>query len=154
MGGQALAADEGQQDGTNDAARAPRLLVIDDDNLHRMIICRAAAKSGYVPVGAANHREAVKLSQEGTFDCVTLDIALGDRGGAVTLLRHLAAAGCTAPIIVVSGCDDETLREILRLARSLKLNVAEPVPKPVDLSILRRMLEGFSAQPSGAENAA
>jgi hypothetical protein len=46
MGGQALAADERQRDGTNDAARAPRLLVIDDDNLHRMIICRAAAKSG------------------------------------------------------------------------------------------------------------
>ncbi len=154
MRGQALAADKAQSKGTNDAARAPRLLVIDDDNLHRMIICRAAAKSGYVPVGAANHREAVKLSQEGTFDCVTLDIALGDRGGAVTLLRHLADVGCAAPIIVVSGADEETLREILRLARSLKLNVVEPVPKPVDLSILRRMLEGFSAQPAGAEDAA
>jgi DNA-binding NtrC family response regulator len=153
MGGQVLAGD-GHPDVTNDASRAPRLLVIDDDNLHRMIICRAAAKSGYVPVGAANHREAVKLSQEGTFDCVTLDITLGDRGGAVTLLRHLASVGCKAPIIVVSGCDDDTLREIVRLARSLKLNVAKPVPKPVDLSILRRMLDGFSARPSGTENAA
>lgn len=154
MSGQALAADKLQSGGTSEAARALRLLVIDDDNLHRMIICRAAAKSGYVPVGAANHREAVKLSQEGSFDCVTLDISLGDRGGAVTLLRHLAAVGCKAPIIVVSGCDDETLREILRLARSLKLNVAEPVPKPVDLSILRRMLDGISAQRSGVETAA
>jgi two-component system, chemotaxis family, chemotaxis protein CheY len=154
MRGQALSANEGRAESTNGAPRARRLLVIDDDNLHRMIICRAAAKSGYLPLGAANHREAVKLSQEGTFDCVTLDIALGDRGGAVTLLRHLASVGCKAPIIVVSGCDDETLREILRLARSLKLNVAEPVPKPVDLSILRRMLDEFSAQPSDAEDAA
>jgi len=154
MRGQGLAADAGHSDGISDAARPSRLLVIDDDNLHRMIICRAAAKCGYIPVGAANHREAAKLSQEGTFDCVTLDIALGDRGGAVTLLRHLAAVGCMAPIIVVSGCDDDTLREILSLARSLKLNVAEPVPKPVDLAILRRMLEGFRAQSSPAEHAA
>jgi two-component system, chemotaxis family, chemotaxis protein CheY len=154
MSGQALAADEGQPGGMKETARALRLLVIDDDSLHRMIICRAAAKSGYVPVGAANHREAVKLSQDSTFDCVTLDISLGDRGGAVTLLRHLAAVGCKAPIIVVSGCDDETLREILRLARSLKLNVTEPVPKPVDLSILRRMLDGISARPSSVETAA
>ena len=145
MRGQALAADEAQAGNVTDAARVPRLLVIDDDSLHRMIICRAAAKSGYVPVGAASHREALKLSQDGAFDCITLDIALGDRGGAVTLLRHLAAVGCSAPIIVVSACDSETVREILSLARSLKLNVAEPVPKPVDLKILRGMLEAFGA---------
>ncbi|HXL65088.1 MAG TPA: response regulator [Xanthobacteraceae bacterium] len=154
MLGQALAADDGKSEGVKDTARAPRLLVIDDDTLHRMIICRAAAKSGYVPVGAASHHEAAKLSQEGVFDCITLDIALGDRGGAVTLLRHFAAVASKAPIIVVSACDDETLREILRLARSLKLNVAEPVPKPVDLTILRYMLDGFRTQPAGAENLA
>jgi DNA-binding response OmpR family regulator len=154
MFGQALAADEGKSEGAKDTVRAPRLLVIDDDTLHRMIICRAAAKSGYVPVGAASHHEAAKLLQEGLFDCITLDIALGDRGGAVAALRHFAAVESKAPIIVVSACDDETLREILRLARSLKLNVAEPVPKPVDLTTLRYMLDGFRIQPSGAENRA
>jgi DNA-binding response OmpR family regulator len=154
MLGQALDADEGKSEGVKDTARAPRLLVIDDDTLHRIIICRAAAKSGYVPVGAASHHEAAKLSQEGAFDCITLDIALGDRGGAVALLRHFAAVESKAPIIVVSACDDETLREILRLARSLKLNVAAPVPKPVDLTILRHMLDGFRALPSGVENPA
>src|ERR1700691_6593862 len=154
MLGQALAADDGKSEGVKDTARAPRLLVIDDDTLHRMIICRAAAKSGYLPGRAASPPEAAKLSQEGVFDFITLDIALGDRGGAVTLLRHFAAVASKAPIIVVSACDDETLREILRLGRSLKLNVAEPVPKPVDLTILRYMLDGFRTQPAGAENLA
>lgn len=41
------------------------------------------------------------------------------------------------------------LHESLRVARSLKLNVAEPVRKPVDLTILRRMLEGLRGEPSG-----
>ncbi len=146
MFGQALAANERHPDGVEDTARAPRLLVVDDDTLHRMIICRAAANSGFIPVGAASHREATKLSKEGVFDCITLDIALGDRGGAVELLRHLGKVDCKAPIIVVSACDDETVREILRLARSLKLCVAEPVPKPVDLTILRSILEGLRSQ--------
>jgi two-component system, chemotaxis family, chemotaxis protein CheY len=148
--GQALATDERRADGIKEADAAPRLLVVDDDNLHRMIICRAAAKSGYVPIGAASHHEAAKLLLESAFDCITLDIALGDRGGAVELLRYFAKIGCKAPIIVVSACDDETLREILRLARSLKLNVAEPVPKPVDLTILRSTLEGIRGEPSDA----
>jgi CheY-like chemotaxis protein len=148
MVGQALAADEAQDD-WKDAGRMPRLLVVDDEILHRLIICRAAAKVGYVPVGAASSREAARLSQEGEFDCITLDIALGDHGGAVALLRHLAEVDCKAPIIVVSACDDETLHETLGVARSLKLNVAEPVPKPVDLTILRHMLEGFRGQAIG-----
>jgi len=37
---------------------ALRLLVIDDDSLHRMVICRAAAKAGYLPAGAATYDEA------------------------------------------------------------------------------------------------
>jgi CheY-like chemotaxis protein len=154
MVGQALAADEGRTGGMTDARRAPRLLVVDDEILHRMIICRAAAKVGYVPVGAASYLEAAKLSQQDAFDCITLDIALSERAGGVELLRHLAEVGCKAPIIVVSGCDDATLHEILRIAKSLELNVAEPVRKPVDLTILRRMLEGFRDRPSGRGNPA
>jgi CheY-like chemotaxis protein len=150
MVAQALAADEGRTDGMKAAGRAPRLLVVDDEILHRMIICRAAAKVGYVPVGAASYGEAAKRSQEGAFDCITLDIALAEGTGGVELLRHLAEVGCKAPIIVVSGCDDATLRETLRVGRSLELNVAEPVRKPVDLTILREMLEGFRGQSSGS----
>jgi CheY-like chemotaxis protein len=153
MVGQALAADEGQTD-RKDAEHTPRLLVVDDEILHRMIICRAAAKVGYIPVGAASYQEAAKLSQEDVFDCITLDIALSGRSGGLELLRHLAEVGCKAPIIVISGCDDATLREILLVGRSLALNVAEPVRKPVDLTILRSTLEGFRGQLSGSGNLA
>jgi hypothetical protein len=50
------------------APDAPHLLVIDDDNLHRMIICRVAAKAGYAPAGAATYEEAAVLAQETAFD--------------------------------------------------------------------------------------
>jgi two-component system, chemotaxis family, chemotaxis protein CheY len=130
------------------AANAPpalRLLVIDDDNLHRMIICRVAAKAGFIPGGAATYEEASQLAQETSFDCITLDLSLGQHGG-VEMLRHLWVIGCKAPIIIISGCDDETCRETMRVGKSLNLNVWEPVPKPVDLAMLRYSLERLRVQ--------
>jgi two-component system, chemotaxis family, chemotaxis protein CheY len=128
---------------------APRLLVIDDDNLHRMIICRTAAKAGYLPAGAATYDEAVKLLQGTAFDCVTLDLSLGDRAG-VEMLRYFWVIGYKVPIIIISGCDDATCSESEKVAESLKLNVWESIPKPVDISVLRDSLERLKAARDGA----
>jgi DNA-binding response OmpR family regulator len=126
-------------------APPPRLLVIDDDTLHRMVICRVAAKAGYIPAGAPTYEEAAKLAQANTFDCITLDLLLGQHV-SVEMLRHFRALDCKAPIIIISGGDDATCREILRVAKSLNLNVGEPVPKPVDLAMLRYSLEQLRIQ--------
>jgi two-component system, chemotaxis family, chemotaxis protein CheY len=127
---------------------AARLLVIDDDNLHRMIICRTAAKAGYLPAGAASYDEAVKLLQGTVFDCVTLDLSLGDHAGA-EMLRYFWVVGCKSPIIIISGCDDATCSESEQVAESLKLNVWESIPKPVDISVLRNSLERLKAARGG-----
>jgi DNA-binding response OmpR family regulator len=118
----------------------PRLLVVDDDTLHRMIICRVAAKAGYAPAGAATYDEAAQLVHEQTFDCITLDLALGAHAGT-EMLHHLSVIDCRAPIIVISGCDDATRVDSVKLAKSLGLNVLESTRKPVDLTVLRFWLE-------------
>ena len=130
---------------------ALRLLVIDDDNLHRMIICRVAVKAGYLTSGAGSYDEAAQLVQENAFDCITLDLSLGDHAG-VELLRHFWVIGCKVPIIIISGCDDATCSETVRVAASLKLNVWESIHKPVNLVVLRASLERLKA--SRAEAAA
>lgn len=122
------------------AALAPRLLVIDDDSLHRTILCRVAAKAGYALATAATYEQAVELTQATAFDCITLDLSLGQHDG-IEMLQHLHAIGCQTPIIIVSGCDGATCREALRAAKALKLNVLETVPKPVDVATLRFSLE-------------
>lgn len=124
--------------------KPPRLLVIDDDNLHRMIICRVAAKAGYLPAGAATYDEAAELARNNTFDCITLDLSLGDHAG-VELLRHLWVVGCKATIIIISGCDDATCGESRRIAESLKFKVWDSIPKPVNLGVLRESLERLKA---------
>jgi two-component system, chemotaxis family, chemotaxis protein CheY len=126
----------------------PRLLVIDDDNLHRTIICRVAAKAGYLPAGAATYDEAARLVQDGGYDCITLDLSLGDHAG-IEMLRHIWVIGCKAPIVIISGCDDATCSETEKVAASLKLNVWQSVPKPLDMAVLRESLERLRAAREG-----
>jgi CheY-like chemotaxis protein len=90
-----------------EASALPRLLVIDDDYLHRKIICRVAAKAGYALAGAATYDEATKLALENAFDCISLDLSLGQHGG-IEMLHYLRGIGCKAPIIIISGADQAT----------------------------------------------
>ena len=123
----------------------PRLLVIDDDKLHRMIICRAADKAGYAPAGAATYEEAQKFTQDTAYDCIALDLSLGPHAG-VEILHHLRSIGCKAPIIIISACDSATSAETMKLARSLNLQVCETIPKPVDLAVLHSWLGRLKAE--------
>jgi CheY-like chemotaxis protein len=123
------------------ALPAPRVLVIDRDNLHRMIICRAADKAGYVPAGAANLAEATKHVQStGAFDCIMLDLSFG-REAAYDFLSRLDAIACKSKLLVVGDLDTADCRETLRVATSLGLDVENPVAKPIDVGMLRYALE-------------
>jgi CheY-like chemotaxis protein len=121
------------------ADEMPRLLVIDDDTVHRMIICRVAAKVGYVAVEAASYEDAAMLLRERTYDCISLDLSLGRRGG-VDVLRLAAELECKTPIIIVSGSDPGVRAEAMEIAARLALNTYEPLPKPLNLGDLRQSL--------------
>ena len=132
-----------------------RLLVIEDDTLNRMMICRVAAKAGYAPAGASTYDEAVRRLQDTQYDCITLDLSFGAHDGN-DVLRHLADIGCTAHIIVVSGCDDAARHDSIKTAKALHLNVWDSIPKPVDLAVLRYWLERLKSEyvPAAAAAAA
>jgi CheY-like chemotaxis protein len=150
MSGQARIWDEGAThlttaEAEQSAPPAPRILVIDRDNLHRMIICRAADKAGYIPAGAANLAEAMKLVQLAAFDCITLDLSF-DRAAAGDFLGRLDVIACKSKIFVVGDRDAAESRETLRIARSLGLDVEDPVAKPIDVGMLRYALEQLRVQ--------
>jgi CheY-like chemotaxis protein len=128
-----------------DKGAPPRLLVVEDDTLHRMMICRVAANAGYMPAGASTCDEAAKLLQKDVFDCLTLDLSLGARDGD-EVLRHLAAMGSHTHVIIVSGSDDSRRQQSVALAKSLGLNVWASIAKPVDLVVLRYWLERLKTE--------
>jgi two-component system, chemotaxis family, chemotaxis protein CheY len=139
-------------DGTAQPGR-PRLLVIDDDKLHRMIICRAGAKAGYAPAGAATYKEAIRLLRDAAYDCVSLEPSLGSHTG-IEILHQLRNLGHKSAILIISRCAGAACAETARLAESLNLTIMEMIAKPVDLAVLTSALERIKAEREAAAVAA
>jgi DNA-binding NtrC family response regulator len=115
------------------------LLAIDDADLHLSIVRKIAAQAGFKTTGANCVSEAARLLRERTFDCITLDLSLGEQSG-VEILKLLAEMKCRTPIIVISGSEDAVLAETIRIGNFLGLNLCAPVPKPIHLAVLRTEL--------------
>lgn len=118
---------------------AQKLLVVDDDTVHRMVISRIARQAGYEVDEAASFEEARRLNGENAYACVTLDLSLGEQGG-LDVLQILAHAKFDAPIIVVSGSEDAVREDAMMVARRLSLNVCGSFAKPLNLAQLRDLL--------------
>jgi two-component system chemotaxis response regulator CheY len=115
------------------------LLVIDDTNLHQSIVSRIATQAGFVTTGANSVGEAARLLRGQSFDCITLDLSLGEQSG-IEILQLLAELRCRTPVIVISGSENSVRDETVRIGNFLNLNLGPPVPKPIDLAALRNTL--------------
>jgi EAL domain-containing protein (putative c-di-GMP-specific phosphodiesterase class I) len=114
------------------------LLVIDDDLAQCVTICEIGSRAGFRPSGASCFEEAVRHLERSRFDCITLDLSLGERSGA-ELLRTIAEIDRHAPIILISGVDRRIQSSTLRIARSLGLSTRS-LPKPISPPELRTAL--------------
>ncbi|RAI45605.1 response regulator [Rhodoplanes roseus] len=124
------------------AVGPPTVLVIDDDPVHRMVLCKTAERAGYVPTPAASFGAAVSLLRRDTYTAITLDLSLGARNG-LDVMHALVAMDCRTPIVIVSGSNAAMRSETMSMAGLMKLDVREALPKPVDLTLLRHVLVGL-----------
>jgi DNA-binding NtrC family response regulator len=115
------------------------LLVIEDASLHLSIVSKIASQAGFATTGANSVSEAARLLRERRFDCITLDLSLGEESG-VEVLKLLAEMKCRTPIIVISGSGDEALAETLKIGNFLDLNLCPQIPKPINLAAPRTPL--------------
>lgn len=98
-------------------------------------------RSGYSATGAASVGEAAeRLSGGERFDCVLLDLSLGDADG-LQVLRLLAEATPSVGVIFASGCDKRVLESSRRMAWQLGLRVGGVLAKPIRPHELRALLE-------------
>ncbi|HEY8334054.1 MAG TPA: response regulator [Tardiphaga sp.] len=129
------------------AKQALHLLVIDDDATQRKLVSLAAAKAGHAVTFAISCADAIAKLRERQFDCVTLDLALGD-GDGLEVLKAMNATGQTVPVIVISGMDRVRREESRFMARALGIEM-KSLPKPVDLAALRVLLANLRYQSLG-----
>jgi adenylate cyclase len=112
---------------------AARLLVVEDNDLNREMLCRRLQKLGYEVMEATNGREALQKLKETKCDLVLLDIIMPELDGFQTLefikadprLRHL-------PIVMITALDD-----VDSTVRCIEAGAEDFVPKPFNPVILR-----------------
>jgi two-component system, chemotaxis family, chemotaxis protein CheY len=122
--------------------RALRLLVVDDDASQRRLISVAARQAGHAVTLAQSCAEALAQLGDGRFDCVTLDLMLGD-GDGVQVLQAIAGAKFAGCVIMISGMDAAHRSAARSYAKSLGIELRS-LPKPVDLAALRICLANLA----------
>jgi EAL domain-containing protein (putative c-di-GMP-specific phosphodiesterase class I) len=125
-----------------------RILVVDDDLVQGAIISSVCSRIGYHTRFVSSFQAAADLIGTEDFDCVTIDLSLGDRDG-IELLRLIADIDKAPRVIVISGCDKRILNASVRMARAAGIADAVSLPKPIDLRLLRETLM-FRAPDDGA----
>jgi DNA-binding response OmpR family regulator len=110
----------------------PRILVVDDAEINRVILARLLSKRGFIVTEADSGAAAIEEVENDLPDLVLLDIRMADISG-VEVLRHLRRThdACVLPIIMVTGEDD------LEVATAcLSAGAGDYITKPVHWPIL------------------
>jgi two-component system, chemotaxis family, chemotaxis protein CheY len=115
------------------------LLVIEDTHVHLSILRKIASQEGFEATCVDTVESAIEVLQKRSFDCITLDLSLGERSGD-EILAFLAQLNSRTPILLISGAEGEDRDDKIRFATSLGLIVYPQFRKPVDLPMLRKTL--------------
>jgi CheY-like chemotaxis protein/anti-sigma regulatory factor (Ser/Thr protein kinase) len=117
-----------------------RILVAEDNTTNQVVAFGMLRKLGYEDVSVASDGvEACELVQRQPFDLILMDCQMPEMDG-YEATRRLRAAGCTAPIIAMTANAIKGDRE-----RCLEAGMNDYLTKPIDLRVLRAMLERWSA---------
>ena len=117
-----------------DAARALRVLMIDDEEALLVPMARYFERLGCRVTTAREREEAEALLEHHRFDLILLDLALTGYGlEGLDLLRNLRHGCTTTPVLILSGLIDPALEaEVLRQGANAVL------AKPQHLNVLAR----------------
>jgi CheY-like chemotaxis protein len=118
-----------------------RILVVEDNELNRELLCDWLGGRGYQVASAVNLQQAFTAIQEQPPDAILLDVQLGDQDGlsiASWIRRQPALA--QIPVIAVTAHAMMTERD-----RIFQSGCDAYVPKPIDFKLLNEQLERWLA---------
>ncbi len=84
-----------------------RVLVVDDDEVHRTLAIESLQRDGLEAAGAGSAEQALKLLDDGQrFDVIVTDYKMPGMSG-IELLERLGRPPAAPPVILVTGMGDE-----------------------------------------------
>ncbi len=81
-----------------------RILVVEDEDIIRMILAETLEDGGYTAVSASNGDEAIEvLDHSPKFDLVVTDVQMPGKADGLAVGRHVRELDKTTPVIYVTG---------------------------------------------------
>jgi putative nucleotidyltransferase with HDIG domain len=116
-----------KENGFTDATHHERLLIVDDEESIRGVVCDYFKRRGYEVLTAPNGVKALELLSTHTFDCCFTDIHMPEMDG-FELAERIRQVDNTLPVIVMTG-----FPSLENSIRTLKNGVVDFLIKPVNL---------------------
>ena len=119
-----------------------RILLAEDDSLHRRLATLILAKIGIRADVASNGRQAVEMFQRRSYDLVLMNCRLPELDGfsAAREIRCLEPPGRRVPIVAINAEALPGSRELCVLA-GMDASIAKPVKRAEILSALSQWLK-------------
>ena len=134
----------------NAAAGDPsgRVLVVDDDDAVRSLLCALLAAEGYATSGAASGEAALEQLARGAYDVVLLDVNLPGRSGLEVLAAGQTMAPNTEFIMVTAFASIETAVDAMK--RGAYDYLRKPLQTGELLALVARAVADVRARPDVA----
>ena len=122
-----------------------RILVVDDDDKVRELICEALELHGHQVVAAGNGLCALESFGSGIFDVVITDIVMPEKEGLETIIE-LRGISPDVAILAISGGGSFAPGGYLKSA--LMLGADRALEKPFSLELLLETVDELLARPT------
>ena len=116
-------------------ANSPKVLVVEDDELLRKIICQTIQRIGFVAIPTANGGIGLEKLKSEPIDIIVSDIMMPKMTG-LELLQKSVASGFIQPFIIISSQHNRDL-----LMQALKLGAFDFIDKPFQASVISQVLD-------------
>lgn len=122
--------------GVAPADQAGSLLVVDDNENNRDILCRMLERQGHMVAVAVNGKQALEMLHAQQFDVVLLDVLMPEMDG-FQVLEHMKADTRLRelPVIMISALDQDD-----SVIRCIAMGAEDYLPKPFNPLLLQARL--------------
>lgn len=119
-----------------------KILIIDDDEQMRNLLCRAMEYAGFEVEAAADGRKGLRFFEENTYDLVITDLIMPEQEGMETI-TFLRKNHPDVKIIAISGGGRIGPETYLPAALELGADLAFAKPFPIDdlINAVKKLLD-------------
>ncbi len=116
-----------------------KVLVLEDDENLRELLCETLEDEGYLSEGAANGVEAIRKANSGNYDLLVVDVRMEGMSG-LEAFAHMRQQGVELACLVITGYATEE-----DSIRAIRLGVGDYLRKPFEMKELLLRLARVSA---------